>query len=42
MAATPTGRPVALAATPLRVGDRVLIREGVAYLSPAVQDAVAV
>ena len=42
VAATPAGRRVALPASPLRVGDRVVIREGLAYLSPAVRDAVAV
>jgi len=42
VAATPKGRRLALAATPLAVVDRVVIREGLAYLSPVVRDAVAV
>lgn len=42
VAATHSRRRVALVATPLRVGDRVVILEGLAYLSPAVRDAVAV
>ena len=41
VAATPKGRRLAVAATPLAVGDRVVIREGLAYLSPGVRDAVA-
>ena len=42
VAATPKGRRLAMAATPLAVGDRVVIREGLAYLSPVVRDSVAV
>jgi len=34
VAATPKGRRLAVAATSLAVGDRVVIREGVACLSP--------
>ena len=42
VAATPKGRQLAVAATSLAVGDRVMIREGLAYLSPVVDMAVAV
>lgn len=42
VAATPKGRRLALAAMPLAVGDRVVIREGLAYLSPAVKESLAV
>ena len=42
VAATPKGRRLAMAVTPMAVGDRVVIREGLAYLSPGVREVVAV
>lgn len=42
VAATPRGRRLAVAATTLSVGDRVVIRDGLAYLSPVVSNSIAV
>ena len=42
VAATPKGRLLAMAATSLAVGDRVVIRDGLAYLSPTVSNSVSV
>ena len=41
-AATPQGLRLATAATTLAVGDRVVIREGLAHLAPAARVVVAV